>query len=68
MRRPWNGRAARAFFLFVTLADGIAEETAPMDTIWEKYRAFAATSLAMAPITSSVKEIATLLEVAQFWV
>jgi hypothetical protein len=54
--------------LFVTLADGIAEETAPMVTIWEKYRAFAATSLAMAPSTSSVKEIATLLEVAQFWV
>jgi hypothetical protein len=39
-----------------------------MDTIWEKYRAFATTSLAMAQTASSVKEIATLLDITQFWV
>lgn len=39
-----------------------------MDGLWENYRAFAATSLAMAQTASSVKEIATLLDIAQFWV
>jgi hypothetical protein len=39
-----------------------------MDTLWEKYRAFAATSLDMAQDASSLKDIATLLDIAQFWV
>jgi len=39
-----------------------------MDSVWEKYRAFAATSLAMAQTASSGKEIATLLDIAQLWV
>jgi hypothetical protein len=39
-----------------------------MDGVWEKYRGFAATSLAMAQTASSGKEIATLLDIAQFWV
>ena len=39
-----------------------------MDAVWEKYRAFAATSLAMAQTASTGKEIATLLDIAQFWV
>jgi hypothetical protein len=38
-----------------------------MDSIWEKYRAFATTSLAMAQTASSRKEMATLLDIAQFW-
>jgi hypothetical protein len=39
-----------------------------MDAVWEKYRAFAGTSLAMAQTASSGKEIAILLDIAQFWV
>ena len=39
-----------------------------MDAVWEKYRTLAATSLAMAQTASSVKEVATLLDIAQFWV
>jgi hypothetical protein len=39
-----------------------------MDAVWEKYRDFAATSLAMARTASSGKEIATLLDIAHFWV
>ncbi len=39
-----------------------------MDLLREKYRAFAVTSLAMAQTASSMKEIAALLDVAQFWV
>jgi hypothetical protein len=39
-----------------------------MDTLWEKYRVFAATSLDMAQDASSLKELATLLDIAQFWV
>jgi hypothetical protein len=38
-----------------------------MDVAWEKYRTLAAISLAMAQTASSVKEIATLLDIAQFW-
>jgi hypothetical protein len=38
-----------------------------MDTLWEKYCAFAATSLDMAQDASSLKDIATLLDIAQFW-
>ena len=39
-----------------------------MDTLWKKYRAFAVDSLDMAQDTSSLKEIATLLDIAPFWV
>ena len=39
-----------------------------MDTLWEKYRDFATTSLDMAQDSSSLKNIATLLDIAQFWV
>jgi hypothetical protein len=39
-----------------------------MDTLWEKYRVFATTSLDMAQDAASLKDIATLLDVAQFWV
>jgi hypothetical protein len=39
-----------------------------MDTLWEKYRAFAGTSLDMAQDSSTLKDIAYVLDVAQFWV
>jgi len=39
-----------------------------MDALWEKYRAFATTSLDMAQDSSTLKEIANLLDIAQFWV
>ena len=39
-----------------------------METLWEKYRAFAKTSLDMARDSSSLKDIANLLDIAQFWV
>ena len=39
-----------------------------MDALWEKYRAFATTSLDMAQDSSTLKDIATLLDIAQFWV
>ena len=39
-----------------------------MDALWEKYRDFATTSLDMVQDNSSLKDIATLLDVAQFWV
>ena len=39
-----------------------------METLWEKYRAFAKTSLDMAQDSSSLKDIANLLDIAQFWV
>jgi hypothetical protein len=39
-----------------------------MDTLWEKYRAFARTSLDMAQDSSTLKDIAYVLDVAQFWV
>jgi hypothetical protein len=39
-----------------------------MDALWEKYCAFATTSLDMAQDTSTLKDIATLLDIAQFWV
>jgi hypothetical protein len=39
-----------------------------MDTLWEKYRSFATTSLDMAQDASSLKDIAALLDIAQFWV
>jgi hypothetical protein len=39
-----------------------------MDKLWEKYREFATTSLDMAQDSSSLKDIATLLDIAQFWV
>ena len=38
-----------------------------MDTLWEKYRDFATTSLVMAQDSSSLKDIVTLLDIAQFW-
>jgi hypothetical protein len=39
-----------------------------MDTLWEKYRDFATQSLDMVQDSSSLKDIATLLDIAQFWV
>jgi len=39
-----------------------------MDTLWEKDRAFARTSLDMAQDSSTLKDIAYVLDVAQFWV
>jgi hypothetical protein len=39
-----------------------------METLWEKYRGFATTSLDMAQDSSSLKDIETLLDIAQFWV
>jgi hypothetical protein len=39
-----------------------------MDALWEKYRDFATTSLDMVQDSSSLKDIATLLDIAQFWV
>jgi hypothetical protein len=39
-----------------------------MDVLWEKYRDFATTSLDMAQDSSSLKDIAALLDIAQFWV
>ncbi len=39
-----------------------------MEVLWEKYRGFATTSLHMAQDASSLKDIATLLDIAQFWV
>jgi len=39
-----------------------------METLWEKYRGFATTSLDMAQDSSTLKEIANLLDIAQFWV
>ena len=39
-----------------------------MDTLWEKYRDFATQSLDMAQDSSSLKDIATLLDITQFWV
>jgi hypothetical protein len=38
-----------------------------MDTLWEKYRGFATTSLDMAQDSASLKDIATVLDIAQFW-
>jgi hypothetical protein len=39
-----------------------------METLWEKYRDFATISLDMAQDSSSLKDIAALLDIAQFWV
>ena len=39
-----------------------------MESIWERYRPLAATSLAMTQTTSSMKEIASVVAVTQFWV
>jgi len=39
-----------------------------MDTLWEKYCGFATQSLDMARDSSSLKDITTLLDIAQFWV
>jgi hypothetical protein len=39
-----------------------------MDTLWEKYCGFATQSLDMAQDSSSLKDITTLLDIAQFWV
>jgi hypothetical protein len=50
--------------LFICVAEG----SDGMESIWERYRPLAATSLAMAQTTSSMKEIAALLAVTQFWV
>ena len=56
-----------AFLSPLRKAKDIAEG-GTMDALWEKYRAFATTSLDVAQDSSTLKEIANLLGIAQFWV
>ena len=59
-------KRSAVFFLPLARAKNNAEGGA-MDIIWEKYRGFATTSLDMVQDSSSLKDIATVLDIAQFW-